>query len=140
MFFPVYFCTLVLREYNRIRFNYGMDYLKDNEILMRYGLASMSLEPGEPLMMDAVFGNCDCEPFTVGTTSRQWELVFRVDDERYERLVSALRWSEEMTGAAANAPSGPIRKMRAYWPPEIDPADFEWELVTPHGRYKIKHR
>lgn len=138
MFFPVYFCTLVMREYNRIRFNDRMDFSKGQEILERYGLASMSLEPGEPLMMDTVFGDCDCDPRFIGPRPRHWELVFRVDDGRFERLVSALRQSEEM---AENAPSGPVR--------EIDPADverendaagFKWELVTPHGRYNIKHR
>lgn len=124
--------------YNRIRLNDRMDWLKDKEILERYGLASMSLEPGEPLMMDTVFGDCDCDPRFMGPSSRQWELVFRVDDGRFERLVSALRRSEEMT---ENAPGGPVR--------EIDPADverendaagFKWELVTPRGRYNIKHR
>jgi len=124
--------------YNRIRFYDRMDWLKDKEILERYGLASMSLEPGEPLMMDTVFGDYDCDPRFIGPTSRQWELVFRVDDGRFERLVSALRRSEE--GDTENAPSGPVREKEAYWSPEIDLVDFEWELETPHGRYKIKHR
>ena len=120
-----------MREYNRIRLNDRMDLSKDKEILERYGLASMSLEPGEPMTMDTMYG-----PLSINT-SRQWELVFRVDDGRFERLVSALRRSEEMTG---NAPGGPVREMGMYWAPETDPADFEWELETPHGRYKIKHR
>lgn len=125
-----------MREYNRIRFNDRMDLSKDKEILGRYGLASMSLEPGEPMTMDTMYG-----PLSIGIdTPRQWELVFRVDDERYERLVSALRWSEERNVAPENAPGGPVREMGMYWPPEINPADFEWELETPHGRYKIKHR
>ena len=127
-----------MREYNRIRFNDRMDFSNGQEILERYGLASMSLEPGEALMMDTVFGDCDCDPRFIGPTSRQWELVFRVDDKRFERLVSALRRSEEMD--TGNAPSGPVREKEAYWPPEIDLVDFEWELETPHGRYKIKHR
>ena len=113
-----------------------MDYFKDNEVLGKYGLASMSLEPGSPMTMDSAYG-----PLSIGIdTPRQWELVFRVDDERYERLVSALRWSEERKGVTENAPSGPVHKMRAFWPPKIDLADFEWGLETPHGRYKIKHR
>ena len=123
-----------------------MDFSNGQEILERYGLVSMSLEPGEPLTMGAVFGDCDCDPRFIGPTSRQWELVFRVDDGRFERLVSALRRSEEMTG---NTPGGPVHEMGMYWAPAIDPADFErendaagfkWELETPHGRYKIKHR
>lgn len=126
-----------MREYNRIRFNDRMDFSKGQEILERYGLASMSLEPGEPLMMDTVFGDCDCDPRFIGPRPRHWELVFRVDDGRFERLVSALRRSEEMT---ENAPGGPVREKEAYWSPEIDLVDFEWELETPHGRYKIKHR
>ncbi len=102
-----------------------MDYFKDNEILEKYGLASMSLEPGEPMTMDTMYG-----PWSItGMTPRQWELVFRVDDVRYERLVSALRRSEEMT---ENAPSGPVLDDGRLF--------FEWELETPHGRYKIKHR
>ena len=113
-----------------------MDYFKDNEVLQRYGLVSMSLEPGEPMTMDTADGSWPIGMYI----PRQWELVFRVDDERYERLVSALRWSEERMGPTENAPSGPVRKMRAYWPPEINPADFEWERETPHGRYKIRHR
>ena len=135
-----------MREYNRIRLNDRMEWLKDKEILERYGLASMSLEPGEELMMDTVFGDCDCDPRFIGPTSRQWELVFRVDDKRFERLVSALRRSEEMAG---NTPGGPVHEMGMYWAPAIDPADFErendaagfkWELVTPRGRYNIKHK
>ena len=135
-----------MREYNRIRFNDRMDFSNGQEILERYGLASMSLEPGEALMMDTVFGDCDCDPRFIGPTSRQWELVFRVDDKRFERLVSALRRSEEMAG---NTPGGPVHEMGMYWAPAIDPADFErendaagfkWELVTPRGRYNIKHK
>lgn len=125
-----------MREYNRIRFNDRMDFSKGQEILERYGLASMSLEPGEPLMMDTVYGNYECDPRFIGPTSRQWELVFRVDDGRFERLVSALRRSEEMT---ENAPGGPVHEMGMYWAPETDPTDFG-ELVTPYGRYIIKHR
>ena len=113
-----------------------MDYFKDNEVLGKYGLASMSFKPGSPMAIDSAFG-----PLPIGIdTPRQWELVFRVDDERYERLVSALRWSEERKVDTESEPSGPVRKMPAYWPPEIDLADFEWELETPRGRYKIKHR
>ena len=119
-----------MREYNRIRFNDRMDFSKGQEILERYGLASMSLEPGEPLMMGTFFGDYGCDPRFIGPTSRQWELVFRVDDKRFERLVSALRRSEERD---------PVREMGMYWSPEIDPDDFG-ELVTPHGRYNIKHR
>lgn len=118
-----------MREYNRIRLNDRMEWLKDKEILERYGLASMSLEPGEPLMMDTVFGDCDCDPRFIGPRPRHWELVFRVDDGRFERLVSALRRSEEM---AENAPGGPVLDDGRLF--------FEWELETPHGRYKIKHR
>ena len=50
---------------------------------------------------------------------------------------------------AGNTPGGPVHEMGMYWAPAIDPADFErendaagfkWELVTPRGRYNIKHK